>query len=82
MSTSALNIREQLAGLSPAKRALIELKLASGMTSAGRLKDLGDVQELIKTLDLPRDFADELHAFVRDKYVELWDGVHHGFEDV
>jgi hypothetical protein len=27
---------------------LIELKLASGMTNAGRLKDLADVQELIK----------------------------------
>jgi hypothetical protein len=31
---------------------LIELKLASGMTAADRLKDLADVQELIKTKSL------------------------------
>ena len=30
---------------------LVELKLASGMTSLGRLKDLADVQEPIKRLD-------------------------------
>jgi hypothetical protein len=60
---------------------LLELKLASGMTGAGRLKDLGDVQELIKTLDLTRELADQLHPFVRDKYMELWDGVRHGPED-
>ena len=35
---------------------LIELKLASG-TAPGRRKDLADVQELIRTLDLPADFA-------------------------
>src|SRR5262249_32770505 len=29
---------------------LIELKLASGMTNVGRLKDLADVQELIRAL--------------------------------
>jgi hypothetical protein len=32
---------------------LIELKLASGMTNPGRLKDLSDVLELIKILNLP-----------------------------
>src|ERR1051325_9577370 len=47
---------------------LIELKLASGMTNAGRIKDLADVQELIKALDLPREFQDELNPYVRDKY--------------
>jgi hypothetical protein len=51
---------------------LIELKLASG-TAAHRLKDLGDVQELIRTLALPRSLADELNPFVRTKYLELWD---------
>src|SRR6266516_7792603 len=35
---------------------LVELKLASGMTNAARLKDLADVQELIKVLKLPKDF--------------------------
>jgi len=53
---------------------LIELKLASGMTSPGRLKDLADVQELIRTLDLQADFADALDASVRAKYAELWSG--------
>ncbi len=51
---------------------LVELKLASGMTNAGRLKDLSDVLELIKILDLPANFADGLNPFVRSKYLELW----------
>ena len=55
---------------------LIELKLASGMTNPGRLKDLGDVQEMIRVLELPADLADRLNPFVRDKYVELWNAVH------
>jgi hypothetical protein len=56
--------------------ALIELKLASGMTNPGRLKDLADVQELIRVLQLPRDdFAAQLNVFVQEKYRELWDAV-------
>ena len=51
---------------------LIELKLASGMTNTGRLKDLADVQELIKALRLPIDFEDQLVPYVRDKFRELW----------
>ncbi len=51
---------------------LVELKLASGMTNPGRLKDLADVQELVKTLRLPRDFAGQLDPFVRDQYDTLW----------
>jgi len=54
---------------------LLELKLASGMTAPHRLRDLADVQEVIRTLRLPLTFADELHAFVRDKYLELWQSV-------
>lgn len=54
---------------------LIELKLASGMTSPGRLQDLADVQKLIETLELSCDFSQELHAFVREKYAELWDSL-------
>ena len=54
---------------------LVELKLASGMTNVGRLKDLGDVQELIRTLGLKREFGEELNQFVRPKYLELWDAV-------
>lgn len=53
--------------------ALIELKLASGMTNPDRMKDLTDVLELIKLLGLPRELGSGLNAFVRDKYFELWD---------
>lgn len=55
--------------------SLIELKLASGMTSPGRLRDLADVQELIRLLGLPADFAAQLQPFVREKYAELWASV-------
>jgi hypothetical protein len=59
---------------------LLELKLASGMTNSGRFKDLGDVQEMIKALKLPRDFASRLNPFVRGKFEELWDGAAAGGE--
>ena len=55
--------------------ALVELKLASGMTNPGRLKDLADVQELIQALPLSADFGEQLQPFVRDKYAELWESV-------
>ncbi|MGD9856996.1 MAG: hypothetical protein AB7U20_18760 [Planctomycetaceae bacterium] len=55
---------------------LIELKVASGMTNPGRLNDLGDVQQLIKTLSVSEDVAEELDAFVREKFRELWTAVH------
>ena len=54
---------------------LIELKLASGMTNPWRLKDLTDVQELIRALDLPMSFADGLNPFVQDKFRELSNAV-------
>jgi hypothetical protein len=50
---------------------LVELKLASGMTNPGRLRDLADVQELIRVLKLSVDFSDRLHPYVRDKFTEL-----------
>jgi hypothetical protein len=50
---------------------LIELKLASG-TAPGRRRDLADVQELIRILRLPADYADRLDPSVRDLYRELW----------
>lgn len=56
---------------------LLELKLASGMTAPDRLKDLADVQEVIRIRQLPRTFAEHLNAFVREKYVELWETVQH-----
>lgn len=56
--------------------SLVELKLASGMTAPHRLRDLADVQELIRIQQLPRSFAQSLDAFVQDKYLELWQAVH------
>lgn len=50
---------------------LIELKLASGMIGEGRLKDLADVQELIRLKNLAAEFADQLAPYVREKFVEL-----------
>ena len=52
--------------------ALIEMKLASGITNSSRLKDLADAQEVTKALNLPIHFADQLHPYVRDKFRELW----------
>jgi hypothetical protein len=54
---------------------LIELKLASVMTAPHRLRDLADVQELIKIRQLGADFAERLNPYVRDKYLELWNAV-------
>jgi hypothetical protein len=54
---------------------LIELKLASGMTHPGRLKDLADVQELIRIHKLEEAFAAKLNPYVRVKYAELLAGV-------
>ena len=50
---------------------LIELKLASGMTAPDRLKDLADVQEMIKLKGLSAGFAEKLDPFVHEKFVEL-----------
>ncbi len=55
--------------------SLVELKLASGMTNLGRLKDLADIVELIKARGLPIEFAEELNPYVRGKYLELWRGL-------
>ena len=60
---------------------LLELKLASGMTAPHRLRDLADVQELIRVLKLPRTLAETLDAFVREKYLELWHAIQDHAED-
>ena len=59
----------------PTLEKLIELKLASGMTAPDRLKDLADVQELIKVRRLSNDFAERLNPYVREKYLELSNAV-------
>ena len=50
------------------------------MTAPDRLKDLADVQELIKIKALTRDFADKLDPYVRNKYLELLDAVQKGIK--
>ena len=45
------------------------------MTNAGLLKDLADVQELIKALRLPESFAGKLNPYTQDKFKELWHAV-------
>jgi hypothetical protein len=52
--------------------ALIEMKLASGLSAPHRLKDLADVLELIRALSLPRETAEKLDPSVRAKFDELW----------
>jgi hypothetical protein len=52
-------------------KSLIELKLASGMTANARLQDLADVQRLIEKHKLSAEFAEQLHPYVREKFLEL-----------
>jgi hypothetical protein len=57
---------------------LVELKLASGLSHPGRLRDLADVQELIRILNLPREFCDALDPYVRPRFLELHEAVRAG----
>ena len=77
---AATAIRGAPFALLPVER-WIELKLASGMVAAHRLKDLADVQELIGSARFPRSLADDLHPWVREKFLELWDAVEAGARD-
>ncbi len=60
---------------------LIDLKLASGMTAPHRLKDLADVQELIKIRRLQPEFAGQLDPSVRGQFLELCDTIKQSPED-
>jgi hypothetical protein len=55
---------------------LITLKLASGLTGQDRGKDLTDVEELIKILQLPETFADQLHSSVQAAFRSIWHKLH------
>lgn len=50
---------------------LISLKLAAGLSNRDRLRDIADVQEMIKELCLVESLAIELHADVRDEYAAM-----------
>ncbi|MEK6283126.1 MAG: hypothetical protein AABN95_22440 [Acidobacteriota bacterium] len=60
---------------------LIELKLASGISAPHRLKDLADVQELIKIRKLQPEFTEQLDPYVRGKFLELYEAVRQNPED-
>ena len=54
---------------------LIELKLTSGM-AAWRLKDLADVQEMIRVLNLPLEMSEQLNPYIAQSYRDQWVAVH------
>lgn len=71
------DVATEIGGISFLKlEPLIELKLASGMTSPDRLKDLADVQELIRILDLSNDFSNKLNPYVKESFDNLWQTLH------
>lgn len=53
-------------------RDLVELKLASGLSNPDRMKDLADVQELIRHASLPLELGDALDPSVRAEYTRIW----------
>lgn len=57
---------------------VVELKLASGMSAPHRLRDLADVQELIKARGLDESFASRLDESVRATYLDLCRAVRAG----
>jgi hypothetical protein len=59
-------------------RHLVELKLASGMTNPDRLKDLADVQELIRAAHLQLELGEELDPMVRGRFAEIWNATKQG----
>jgi hypothetical protein len=60
---------------------LVELKLASGLTNPDRLKDLADVQELIRHASVPRVLESVLDPMVRAKFTEIWDATRRDVDD-
>jgi hypothetical protein len=52
-------------------QSLVELKLASGITRPDRLRDLSDIQDLIRTVHLGADFADRVDPYVRATFMTL-----------
>jgi len=66
------NASEVIDGISCIRLSkLVELKLASGISAPHRLRDLSDVQDLIRALKLDASFADALDESVRPTFLEL-----------
>jgi hypothetical protein len=53
-------------------KALLELKLASGMTAPHRPRDLDDTIQFIRANRLPLEYAAELNPYVAEKFREMW----------
>jgi hypothetical protein len=53
-------------------QALLELKLASGMTAPHRMQDMADVMNLIRANRLPLEYAARLNPYVAEKFREMW----------
>jgi hypothetical protein len=51
---------------------LLDLKIACGMTTTHRPRDLDDVIQLIRFNSLPLEYAANLNPYVADKFRELW----------
>jgi hypothetical protein len=69
---SMVAVRERGLALIPIAN-LVELKLAAGISAPQRMKDLGDVLELIKSAKLGRQLSEALDTYVRPKYLEFWE---------
>jgi hypothetical protein len=67
-------IRGDRVALLPIEK-IVELKLASGMTTIHRAKDLADVVELIKHAHLSRELGEAIDPSVRARYFEIWDAL-------
>jgi len=61
-------------------KSIVELKLASGQASH-RAGDLNDVQQLIQTLKLPREFAEKLEPSVQGAFHLKWDDAQKALEE-
>ena len=46
--------------------------MCAGLYGKVRLKDFGDIQQLIHINKLPLNFADEFRDDIKNKYIELW----------
>lgn len=53
-------------------KSLVSFKVQSGIEAKGRIRDLGDAQELIRRNNLPKDYLEGISDAVQDKYYELW----------
>lgn len=52
--------------------ALVEMKLACGLSAPDRPRDFDDVIQLVRKNQLGLDFAERLHGYVQEKFRELW----------